>query len=153
MTRNKSEHIKYDIEDRCEKITESGCWIWMGSMDTQGYGQIRRGSRPGKLRYTHRVMSDAVEGKEAMHICDIPACCNPTHIVLGSHSDNMQDMIRKGRGVHKQPTGENSKMTMFKDSVIEAIKNSTTTRAETAKTYGCSTSLVAKVKRGIYRAK
>ena len=31
------------------------------------------------------------------HKCDIPCCCNPDHLFLGSHRDNMVDMTRKGR--------------------------------------------------------
>lgn len=34
---------------------------------------------------------------EACHTCDNKLCVRPSHIFIGTKSDNMQDMIRKGR--------------------------------------------------------
>src|SRR6185436_2648402 len=38
-----------------------------------------------------------------LHRCDNRPCINPDHLFLGTASDNMQDMISKGR--HIKPTG------------------------------------------------
>ena len=38
------------------------------------------------------------EGLVICHICDRGECCNPMHMWAGTQQENMEDMIRKGRG-------------------------------------------------------
>ncbi|HBR21586.1 MAG TPA: hypothetical protein DD713_03315 [Nitrospiraceae bacterium] len=37
------------------------------------------------------------EGMLVCHTCDIERCGNPEHLFLGTHKDNTQDAINKGR--------------------------------------------------------
>jgi hypothetical protein len=74
------------------------CWPWMGS-DMAGYGTIHLGT---KVYYVSRVVFLVENGidpldMDVLHTCDNPPCCNPLHLFLGTHSDNMLDSIRKGR--------------------------------------------------------
>jgi hypothetical protein len=39
-----------------------------------------------------------------LHICDNKACCNPAHLYLGTHQDNMADVKARGR-VGRGPRG------------------------------------------------
>lgn len=78
----------------------SGCWLWDGSADTRGYGQIRVTGK--RLRYASHVSLELAgravpPGMCACHRCDNPGCVNPDHLFVGTRSDNTQDMIRKGR--------------------------------------------------------
>ena len=77
----------------------SGCWLWIGSLDRKGYGGLRVA---GELkRATH--VSLALSGRPippgmcVLHRCDTPACVNPDHLFVGTFKDNTQDMIGKGR--------------------------------------------------------
>lgn len=61
-----------------------------------------------KHNYTHRLMwmlvneKEIPEGMVIMHKCDNPICCNPHHLQIGTHSENLKDMVQKGRQVNAQ---------------------------------------------------
>lgn len=81
----------------------SGCWLWSGSQDRKGYGQLRiTGQGPGSLKYATHVSLELHDrpvppGMFACHRCDMPSCVNPDHLFIGSAQENTDDMIRKGR--------------------------------------------------------
>lgn len=86
----------------------SGCWLWIGSTSVYGYGYISiTKNKRGIARRTamaHRLSWEfhkgpIPDGMYVCHKCDIRACVNPSHLFLGTHQDNMDDMVRKGRAV------------------------------------------------------
>jgi hypothetical protein len=82
------------------------CWMWTRSRDDRGYGDgygyfgVKR-----KVRKAHRVAWVLTCGPipddtpHVLHHCDHPSCCNPSHLFLGTHAQNMADMAAKGRSV------------------------------------------------------
>ena len=79
---------------------ENGCEVWTGELNEKGYG--RRRFRDGKNRRIHRVVWELrngpiPDGLLVCHRCDNPPCCNPEHLFLGTHADNVLDMMAKGR--------------------------------------------------------
>jgi hypothetical protein len=78
----------------------TNCWEFTGGKNNIGYGMIRDGKG---MRTTHRVsyeehtQTKIPKGLIVMHSCDNPCCVNPQHLTIGTHKDNSQDMLRKGR--------------------------------------------------------
>lgn len=75
------------------------CWIWTGSLDSWGYGQIYY---KYKRFQTHRLSfkikyGEIPRGMLICHKCDNPACIRPKHLFLGTAKDNIQDCIKKNR--------------------------------------------------------
>lgn len=81
-------------------VSDKGCWLWQGAT-TEGYGCIR--TSISKSRFTHRISymvfngCEIPYGKLVMHKCDVRNCINPKHLLVGTHRDNTQDAISKGR--------------------------------------------------------
>ncbi len=83
----------------------SGCWEWTGRSLRGGYG---RPSINGRLTLLHRFVWEMVHGPIpagegyhgtcVIHGCDNPPCCNPAHMSLGTHQENIDDRTNKGRG-------------------------------------------------------
>lgn len=77
------------------------CWPWTRGRQSRGYGVLWLPGRRSVL--THRAAlilhSGGVEpdGHSALHSCDNPPCCNPHHLRWGTHAENMQDGVDRGR--------------------------------------------------------
>jgi hypothetical protein len=79
-------------------VDPSGCWLWSGHKNEDGYGVIRVGARTTTThRLSYRVHVDDPGEKCVLHHCDTPACVNPGHLFLGTHADNVRDRHAKGR--------------------------------------------------------
>jgi len=89
------ERIKANIDI----IENTNCWNWMGAKACHGYGCINynyKTQRVHRLSYTTFV-GLIPDGMSVCHRCDNKLCCNPEHLFLGTHQDNMKDMIEKRR--------------------------------------------------------
>jgi hypothetical protein len=136
-----------------ELVPESGCWIFMGSLNRAGYGRVGIGSSnvylAHRLTYAYFVepLNDDVN---VLHRCDIPCCCNPHHLFSGSQSENIDDMLKKGRG-SKPPLHFGEKVHCAKLSAddVRAIREllaSGETGVSVAKRFGVSTSTISVIR-------
>jgi hypothetical protein len=71
------------------------CWEWQGRKSDKGYGRFKK-TRAHRIAYT-LVHGPIPEGLIVRHSCDNPACCNPKHLLVGTHQDNMDDALERGR--------------------------------------------------------
>lgn len=99
---------------------DTPCWVWTATKVRTGYGQIKVG---GKMILSHRVAWTIENGPIPpglciIHQCDNPSCARASHLHIGTHQDNMDDMAAKGRRVVAR--GEDQgRATLTSSNVIE----------------------------------
>lgn len=138
-------HTEYFL-NRSIPVPESGCWLWEGCTDPQGYGQVRtRGKTCAAHREAYRAFNgDIPAGLVVMHTCDTPRCINPGHLRLGTYADNNLDKALKGRALY----GERHPRAKLCLADVQAIRVSTEPRAALAKKYGVGLTAVARILTG-----
>lgn len=124
------------------------CWIWVAGKFRNGRGAF---IIKGKTQYAYRVAWELTygfipSGLEVCHKCDNPHCVNPDHLFLGTHQDNMNDMVSKKRS----RSGEFSPKAKLTWIQVEEIRNSPESQKTLAKRYSVSRQLIGKIKRLIY---
>ena len=133
---------------------ESGCWEWTGNRHHQGYGRFRRGNR---ILKAHRVSyelhkGDIPEGMFVCHSCDNTACVNPDHLWLGTHDQNMDDMVRKGRANRDPSTklGERNPAAKLSADDVERIRSlrGKVYQRDVAAEYGICQQMVSRIQTG-----
>lgn len=127
----------------CGSAGPSECWEWQGVIQKSGYGELYY---KGHKYYAHRVCWEIhngpiPDGLYVCHECDNRKCTNISHLWLGTHLDNVADMISKGRN----PRGESHHSAKLKQSdvlIIRSDKANGATYAELAERYGVTPSAI-----------
>lgn len=139
------------FEEKFIPVTETGCWVWTAAAHGRGYGLFHTGRplRKGKMEFAHRVSYELYKGyvpqefDEVCHKCDNPSCVNPEHLFIGSHEDNMKDMISKNRFVSGREVVNED---MF--ILAQQMRKDGITVREIAKVLGVSESQASRISRG-----
>lgn len=124
----------------------SGCLLWLGGADRNGYGRIRVG---GIGSFAHRVAYAVArgpipDGKIVCHKCDVPGCINVDHLFLGTTADNVEDKIAKGR--LKVRFGMAHADATLTDDLVRSIRAETGSLREIAEKYGLQKQHVHKLR-------
>ena len=128
----------------------SGCWLWDGSLNRNGYGQFRQGG--GKELTTAQraayqlLIGQIPTGIQVLHKCDVPCCVNPQHLFLGTIQDNMADRNAKKRHAHGERMGS-AKLT---EADVLSIRASTESNKILAARYGRGIATIQHARSGRY---
>ncbi len=79
--------------------TPAGCWEWTGYVNPQGYGCLiikGRSIRAHRAAYV-AANGQITDGRQVNHHCDNRRCVNPSHLYLGTQSQNIRDAISRNR--------------------------------------------------------
>ena len=140
------------------------CWNWAGARSGSGYGQFWDGGRNIPAHW-FLLESRPPKGKEACHKCDNKLCVRPSHIFIGSRSDNMKDMVSKGRHntapgcramLSKRDTrGSKNHQSKLTEEQVAEIKSAPTkrgTQAALSRRLGVTEACISAIRRGVNRA-
>jgi len=75
--------IKHDVAD-------SGCWIFKGALQKDGYGSCNRNGHSLAHRAYYSILKgELIPGLELDHLCKNRNCVNPDHLEQVTHSENV----------------------------------------------------------------
>jgi hypothetical protein len=139
---------------------EDECWNWKGYKNDGGYGRTWIEDRG---YYAHRVIfnlaypntitlsapKDSDEAGFLLHTCDNPSCCNPKHLFVGTHADNMADKVAKNRQA-KFPSGKapRCKLSMAQAREIRQLRKDGVSARDLAQRYEISLPSIKTLLRG-----
>jgi len=124
----------------------SGCWLWLGTLDKYGYGIFSVG---GKKAFAHRISLtihgfDLASSECALHRCDNRICVNPEHLYAGSNADNMRDKVQRGRSL---AGSKNANAKLTEQQVLE-IRSLDISSSIAAARYGVGISTIQNIRSG-----
>jgi hypothetical protein len=79
----------------------SGCWIWLGQTNHEGYGRTHLAN--GRSQVAHRAVYEAHHGVKVPahlqvdHLCRLRCCVNPDHLEVVTRLENMRRAFLKNR--------------------------------------------------------
>lgn len=136
--------------NKVDRRSPSECWNWVGALEKSGYGYLGNTMRQGAIK-AHRLSYEIHIGKIpagmcVCHMCDNRQCVNPTHLFLGTRTDNNHDRDRKGR-TNKMYGESNPKAKLTNANVvlIREMRNSGMTQQSIADRFGISQNAVSRI--------
>lgn len=139
-----AKELIYDTNEKGCMLVTSHC------KNKQGYVIVMR---EGKTLFLHRYVYEKHNGSIpsgllVRHKCDNPSCVNIEHLELGTHQDNMNDMVERGRVSTPETVGEkNGNAKINEDIVLEILKDKTSTNKALGIKYSIHHSTVSAIRK------
>jgi len=129
------------LAEKTQPEPNSGCLLWLGAVGRNGYGKILHN---GRARSAHRVAYEIARGSPpsamVLHRCDTKLCVNPDHFFLGTHQDNMNDKVAKGRAGPSRLLSQEQISQMQRLRAEGALLSELAARFGISKAYACNLS-------------
>ncbi len=134
--------------EKVDNREKEECWNWQGAIQSKGYGSV--GISKKKSALAHRIAYEITNGEipnglMVLHKCDNRRCINPNHLYLGTHQDNMKDMVERDR----QARGERNARSRLTNEDVENIRRiygmGNHTQQQVADQFGVSISSIRKI--------
>jgi len=133
------------------KVGKNGeCWPWKQAVTPDGHGIVRLNGRTQKA---HRVAWEMATGQLLLpgavvrHLCHNPACCNPAHLTLGTHADNVRDRVAARRSACGERNGR-AKLSWLDVDDIRAAHRAGEPIGALARRYGVDHQAIRKAVQG-----
>lgn len=129
---------------------EGACWLWVRSVNGNGYGQLsaRRLSPYPILahRFSFYLHHHRWPEPECLHSCDTPACVNPAHLREGTQAENMEDRkARRPRWGRRNPASKHAHLV----EPIRAAVAAGERQVDIANRLGLTQGVVSRIARGV----
>lgn len=95
------------------------CKLWTGEKVGKGYAGCGGKVRGNRVVLARKLGRKIKPGYMALHTCDIRHCVNEDHLYEGTHQDNMDDMVRRGRSL----TGRKNPMNLYPEKRTKGDKH------------------------------
>lgn len=134
------------------EVSVDGCHICTShARNHKGYTRITVGGKDLKM---HRYLYEQTHGEipkdlVVRHKCDNPSCINLAHLELGTHQDNVNDKMQRGRHVGTSSPGEKNPNSVLTEHIVREIRaDKSSTNVALGKKYNVTHQLISKIRKG-----
>jgi len=125
--------------------TTKECWDWPSGTDQNGYGQLSLRGRTYKAHaLSYEVHHGPTNSLHVLHSYDRPICVQPAHLHLGTNSDNVAEMVERGR----HATGERVGSAKLTEADVLWIRQSDLTLTALAEMFDVHLSAISLILQG-----
>lgn len=131
------------------KIESTGCYTCVSHCpNSKGYPVMSTNGKKDTIyrKVYEECFGEIPEGMLVRHKCDNRMCINPEHLEIGTHQDNMNDKMKRGRHKNNPARGEKQAFSKLKEYQIKDILKDKRVHGEIAKQYGVSRQTIQLVK-------